>query len=150
MYDHDDHDGCPRCGVRDYGFDMPDTRRTLYIRNCQCKGGCVCTEETRADLGLDEDECACSEDNGGCNCDADIKLQVRINRVWDQRCEACDSADWRPEWQVLQDGKVIATVLSEEAANAVMEVMFPNAEAEAPDPAWESERWLRRAEGWGD
>lgn len=144
---YDDGDSCRSCGVRDYGFDLPDVRSTLHIQNCTCKNGCKCDEETRADLGLDEDECAC--DNGqDCNCDR-VKIQVRINRIWDRECEACGGVDWRPEWQVLKDDVVIATVPSEVAASAVIGTEFPDAEPEPRDEAWESERFLRMAEGWG-
>jgi hypothetical protein len=145
VYDHDDYDGdsCRSCGRRDYGFEMPDTRTTLYQSNCACKSKCVCTDEMRADLGLDEGVCAC---DGDCNCES-IKVEIRINRIWDQACEACGGVDWRPEWQVLQDGKVIATTRSEAAADAVVGAEFPEAES-FRDEAWESERMLRRMEGW--
>jgi hypothetical protein len=151
---YDDYDGgCPGCGVRDYGFDEPDVRSTLYIANCRCKPACVCTESEKKDYmgdaegeGFGKDECICAVN--GCECDRD-EIKVRINRIWDQSCAYCDGADWRPEWHIVKDGKVIATVPSEDAAHAVIAAEYPDAEAEEPDDAWESEKWLRRAEGWG-
>lgn len=149
MYDDYDGDSCRKCGVRDYGFEMPDTRSTLYISNCQCKTACVCTDEMREEFKLDPGACACSKGEECC-CDAEpTKIEVRINRIWDQTCEACGGVDWRPEWQVLKDDVVIATVPSEAAANAVIGTEFPDAEPEPRDDAWESERYLRIAEGWG-
>jgi len=143
MYDDGD---CPKCGVRDYGFEMSDVRSTLYISNCRCKGGCVCTDEERGE-DYAADECICAEN--GCECEDQTTIKVRINRIWDQQCSYCDGVDWRPEWQVLKDDKVVATVPSERAADAVVEAEFPNAEPPERDYAWESEAGLRRAEGWG-
>lgn len=147
MYDDDGYDGdsCRLCGRRDYGFEMDDVRSTLYMSNCECKAKCKCSDEQKAE---NEGLCLCSDEADGCQCEQ-IKIQVRINRIWDKQCEGCDGLDWRPEWQVLQDGKVIATVPTEAAADAVVEVMFPEAESPPRDEAWESEKWLRRAEGWG-
>ena len=116
---------CPRCGVEDHGFNMNDTRSTVYMTDCD--GTC------------DPDD--------GCECER-VKIQTRIQRIWDQTCDYCGSTDWRASWQVLKDGKVIATVPSENAADAVIDAEFPNAEADY-DAAWESEAGLRRAEGWG-
>jgi hypothetical protein len=151
MYDdgYDDGDSCRACGRRDYGFEMNDVRTTLYISNCQCKTKCVCTDEMRAEFKLDAGDCACCNGDDCC-CDAEeTEIQVRINRIWDKRCESCEGVDWRPEWQVIKDGVVVATVPSEAAADAVIEAEYPNAEAPPRDEAWESEKWLRRAEGWG-
>ena len=143
-----DYDGdCPGCGVKDYGFEMPDIRSTLIISGCRCKAECVCTDEERTELEYEPGECICEEN--GCECDQDIKIQVKINRVWDKTCSHCDGVDWRPEWQVLKDGKVVATVPSESAADAVVGAEYPEAEPPERDLAWESEAPLRRAEGWG-
>ena len=143
---YDDEPGCPGCGVRDYGWEMPDVRSTLFISNCRCKTACVCTDAERTELDYEPGECICTEN--GCECDS-TKIQVRINRIWDRECGHCGGADWRPEWQVLKDGKVVATVPSENAAGAVIEAEYPDAEAPERDYAWESEAGLRRAEGWG-
>jgi hypothetical protein len=147
MYDDDGYDGdeCRKCGVRDYGFEMPDVRSTVYQQNCACKNGCKCSDEDKQHNG---GECVCHPEFDGCQCEQ-IRIDVRINRIWDQTCPACDGVDWRPEFQVLQDGKVIATVPTEGAADAVVEALFPDAEAPPRDDAWESERMLRRMEGWG-
>ena len=136
MYYDDYDDGCPGCGVRDYGWELSDTRGTLYHGDCSCKGGCTCEQA----------ECPCDEGDD-CSCERS-KIQIQINRIWDQECDYCGGVDWRPEWLVLKDGKTVATVPSEAAAWAVVEAEFPGAESDY-DPAWESERWLRRAEGWG-
>lgn len=151
MYDDDDYDGdsCRSCGRRDYGWDMPDTRTTLYISKCKCKTKCVCTDEERAEFKMDPGDCACERGESCCEDDAETKIEVHLNRIWDQTCPGCDGADWRPEWQVLKDGVVVATVPSEAAADAVIEAEFPDAEAPERDEAWESERMLRRMEGWG-
>jgi hypothetical protein len=143
MYDYDGD--CPGCGVRDYGFEMPDVRTTLYISNCRCKDGCVCQDDVPDEDFQRDLECCCVD---GCECDR-IKIQVKINRIWDKECGHCGGVDWRPEWLVLKDGKTVATVPSENAADAVIAAEFPQAKADEPDYAWESERWLRRAEGWG-
>jgi hypothetical protein len=125
MY-YDDEPDCRGCGVRDYGFDMPDVRSTLYVSKCETPAEC------------EEDGCECEQ----------TKIQVRIKRIWDKECGYCGGVDWRPSWEVLEDGKVIATVPSESAADAVVEAEYPSAESDY-DPAWESERGLRIAEGWG-
>jgi hypothetical protein len=119
MYYEDEPD-CRGCGVRDYGFEMPDVRTTLYV-------ACGCS-----------DECECER----------TKVQTRIKRIWDKECGQCGGVDWRPSWEVLKDGVVVATVPSENAADAVIAAEFPTAESDY-DPAWESERGLRIAEGWG-
>jgi len=147
-YYDDDEPDCRICGVRDYGFEASDVRSTFYVEDCDCKTACVCTVERKEDAfekGEPNPGCVCEE--LGCNCDQ-IKIQVKINRIWDKRCPGCDGLDWRPEWQVLKDGKVIATVPSENAADAVVEAEYPEAESDY-DPDWESERGLRIAEGWG-
>jgi len=143
MY-YDDEPGCPGCGVQDYGWECSDVRSTLYHGVCRCKGGCVCTDKDRGDDYAD-DECVCVEN--GCGCEQS-KIQVKIDRIWDQRCGHCGGADWRPSWVVLLDGKEVARVPSEAAADAVVEAEWPGAESDY-DAAWESERGLRRAEGWG-
>lgn len=139
-----DEPGCPGCGVRDYGWELPDVRSTLFHGDCRCKANCVCTAEDRGE-DLADGECVCEE--CGCECERS-KIQIRINRVWDRECSYCGGVDWRPSWVVLKDGKTIATVPSESAAHAVVEAEWPTAEPDY-DPAWESERWLRQAEGWG-
>jgi hypothetical protein len=144
-YHYDDEPGCPGCGVRDYGFDSPDVRSTLYVSNCRCKGGCVCTDEDRAG-DFEPGECICVVN--GCECDQ-TTIKVRINRIWDRECSHCGGVDWRPEWQVLKDDRVVATVPSEAAADAVVAAEYPDAEPPERDYAWESEAPLRRAEGWG-
>ena len=145
MHDHDD---CPGCGATDYGFEMPDVRSTLYISNCRCKAECVCTDEERKSYDPEAEANLCICVDNGCDCDQ-TTIQVKINRIWDKTCSYCDGADWRPEWQVLKDGKVVATVPSETAAHAVIEAEFPDAQPPERDYAWESEAGLRRAEGWG-
>ena len=148
-YHDDDDDDCPGCGRRDLGFELPDVRSTLRIPACRCKTSCVCTPEEKADaFDKFEAEPGCICEDLGCDCEDD-KIEVKINRIWDQTCGHCDGADWRPEFQVLLNGKVVATVPSEEAADAVIQAEYPSAEAPEPDWAWESEKWLRRAEGWG-
>jgi len=145
MY-HDDYDDCPGCGRRDYGWDMPDVRSTLYISRCRCKQGCVCTDAEREELGYEPGECICQEN--GCECDRST-VKVTIRRVWDQECGHCDGVDYRCVWDVSLDGTVVKSADSEEDADAYVSRTFPTAEAPERDEAWESERWLRRAEGWG-
>lgn len=144
-YDYDEEPDCRGCGVRDVGFETPDIRSTLYISNCRCKGGCVCTDEERSG-DYAPSECICVEN--GCDCDQ-TTIQVKINRIWDKQCSYCDGIDWRPEWQVLKDGSVVASVPSESAADAVISAEYPTAQPPERDYAWESEAGLRRAEGWG-
>jgi len=143
-----DEQDCPRCGDVDHGWNFPDIRETLYIDNCRCKDGCVCTAEDRAGSGSDyaPDECIC--ESNSCDCER-TKIQVKILRIWDKTCGFCGGSDWRPQWLVLKDGGVVATVPSESAAHAVIEAEYPEAAADEPDYAWESERNLRIAEGWG-
>jgi hypothetical protein len=142
---YDDEPDCPKCGARDYGFEMPDVRSTLYISNCRCKAECVCTDEQRGD-DYEPSDCICVEN--GCECE-ETMIQVRIKRIWDTVCSLCDGIEWRPEWQVLKDGKVVATVPSEGSADAVVGAEFPEAKLPERDLAWESEAPLRAAEGWG-
>lgn len=149
MYDDDPDYGdyspgdCPKCDAVDYGFELPDERTTYRIPKCGCKErGCQCTDEMREEHGVEG--CICADE---CQCES-LTASVRINRIWDKRCSYCGQTDWRPEWQVVVDRKVVATTPTEDSAEAVLHSLYPDAE-EDHDPAWESEKWLRRAEGWG-
>jgi len=112
---------CPKCDAVDYGFELPDTRATYYI------------------------PCDCGEDDCEECCELEV-VEVRIERIWDKECPYCHGVDWRPQWQVVKDGKVIATTPSENAAHAVIKAEWPNAEPYR-DEAWESERFLRQVGG---
>jgi hypothetical protein len=143
-----DYEDCPGCGRRDYGWEMPDVRATLTINNCRCKDGCVCTDEERTEFSPDEpfDGCICEEN--GCECDH-VTIKVVIRRIFDQECAHCGGPDYRCVWDVQLDGTVVKTFDAEEKADAYIGKVFPTAEAPERDYAWESEAWLRRAEGWG-
>lgn len=139
------YDDCPECGREDLGWEMPDVRSTLTINACKCKPECVCTPEDRGDDYADG-ECICEEN--GCDCDHH-EVKVRINRVFDRECMTCGGVDYRCEFAVLLDGTCVSVAKTEEDADDFIARVFPTAEAPAPDYDWESERWLRRAEGWG-
>jgi hypothetical protein len=148
MYHDDDYDydDCPGCGRRDYGWEMPDVRSTLYISHCRCKPACVCTDEERKDYDSEFQGCIC-QDNG-CECDRS-EVKVTIRRIFDRECNYCGGWDYRCVWDVSLDGTVVKTTESEADADAYVSRTFPTAEAPERDYAWESEAWLRRAEGWG-
>lgn len=139
------YDDCPGCGVTDYGWEMPDVRSTLTINGCRCKPECVCTSEDRGE-DYAEGECICEEN--GCDCDHS-EVKVRVRRVFDRECGYCGGADYRCVFDVLLDGQTVRECKDEHEADAYIARVFPSAEAPEPDYAWESERWLRRAEGWG-
>jgi RNA polymerase subunit RPABC4/transcription elongation factor Spt4 len=125
MYDYDG--SCPRCDRPDVGWELRDERGVWWLQRCS---GCE---------GADEEpiECYCEG----------VRLSLRINRVWDKTCPACGSADWRAEWQLLEDGRVVATTRTQNGALAVLEAEYPGAVTAEADN--DGEAWLRRAEGWG-
>ena len=135
---------CPECGREDLGWQMSDVRGTRVIDGCRCKPNCVCTPE---DLGEDFDECICAEN--GCECDASLTVKIVIRRVFDRDCLSCGGVDYRCVYDVLLENKLVRTTETEDDAHRFVDLVFPSAEEPEPDYAWESERGLRIAEGWG-
>ena len=127
MYHYEDHDHCPGCGRNDLGWEMSDVRSSLEISTC-------------------DDSESCEE--GCCDCETH-RVKVTIRRVWDRTCDYCDGADYRCVYDLSLDGVTLKTFASEAAADDYAAKVFPTAKAPEPDYAWESERGLRIAEGWG-
>lgn len=139
---------CPGCGQEDHGWNMPDVRSTLHINNCTCATACQCDEKEMQELGYEPDECMCEVN--GCDCaDREITIKVVIRRIFDRTCEYCDGSDYRCVYDVKLDSQVVKTVNSEDEADAYIAKVFPTAKPPERDYAWESERGLRIAEGWG-
>ena len=128
MY-HEEEEGCRDCGsgATDYGYEMSDVRSTLIISNC-----------------VEGDE-AC--ENGDCDCE--VKIKVTIRRYISGECESCGDYIHSCAYDLSLDGAKIKTFDSETKANAYAEKVFPTAKPPERDYAWESERGLRIAEGWG-
>ena len=116
---HDYDNDCHGCGRYDHGFEMPDVRSTLYI-------------------GEEPDD----DDDRPC-------LKVTIRREWDRTCPECGGGDYRCLFDLTLDGVRVRTFKSDHEADRYIERAFPTARAPEPDYAWESERALRQAEGWG-
>ncbi len=110
------------CEAVDYGFDLPDVRETFRLES--------------ADVEDEEEE----EEEP-------VTVQVRVNRQWGAPCSDCGCETWRVSWNLVENGKVVATVPTHEAALAVIQVVYPGAKLYR-DHDWESERHLRAAEGW--
>ena len=127
-HDYDDEPSCPECGQYDHGFNMSDVRTTLKISTCT------------------EGEEACDE--GYCE-DEPITIKVTVRRVWDRTCSTCGGGDYRCVYDLTLDGAKLKTFNSESDADSYAEKVFPSAKPPERDLAWESERGLRIAEGWG-
>jgi hypothetical protein len=131
--DYDDDDN------RDYGFDLPDERATYEIRvKCKCRNDKAYAEA--------EEGCDLCEWTGYAD---DIWLTVRIHRV-SIPCECEEGNDWKPVFHVyknaIDEGVWFDT---QSKAETWIGIQYPEASLPEPDPDWESERHLRRAEGWG-
>ena len=114
------HGDCPKCDVTDVGFELPDTRATFYLPE----------DDENLDENLEQ-----------------LEITISINRVWKQ-CAICHSGmDFDVEWIVTGPDGRCWNVPSQNAAYKLIETEWPEAE-EDHDTAYESERWLRRAEGW--
>jgi hypothetical protein len=116
----------------DHGWDMPDQRATYYVY------GPI----------QHYDDCEEPED---CDCDereVDKTITVVIERVW-KECECEMGSDYDCRYSVKVNGSTECSFDSEHKADTYISIAYPKAEAPEPDPDWESERWLRRAEGWG-
>jgi hypothetical protein len=141
----DYYEDCPGCGRYDHGFNMSDVRSNLTIDCCKCQPKCSCTTEDRGD-DYSDDECVCREN--GCDCDHH-KVKVTVQRVFDKDCDYCGGVDYRCVFNVTLDGARIKRCESEREADAFVAKVFPTAKPPERDLAWESERPLRIAEGWG-
>jgi len=137
---------CDNCNPRfddnenqDYGFDLPNERVTFEIKvPCGCR--------TDVEYADSEEGCDNCEWTGFVD---DIKLTVRIHRV-SISCECGEGNDWKPEFRIYKDGIDEGVWFDSQAkAEAWIGIQYPEAEVPEVDPAWESERYLRRAEGWG-
>ncbi len=118
----------------DHGFDMPDTRETYEVHGpCPyCEGG-------------DED---CDECYGN-NEVITGTITVSIERKWGQcDCESGESVMVGHTWAIKGPGCSMS-VPSDVDTYLVVRAVWPTAREPEYDAAWESERGLRIAEGWG-
>ena len=124
---------CPHDENRDYGYDVPDERAVYEIRvGCKCGGS--------------DEGCSLCEWTGYLD---DIRLTVRIHRV-STPCACGEGNDWKPEFHVYKDGIDEGVWFDEQGkAETWIELQYPEATVPEIDSAWESERYLRQAEGWG-
>lgn len=132
-------DSC-RPDYYDYGFELNDERAVLFIRE-------PCSEcNPDAKEYVDEGCEACN--STGWDFEHHAKLTIRIQRNW-RPCECGEGTDYDCTFVVAKDGKDECWFDAEDKAHTWISIQYPNAAAPEPDPDWESERWLRRAEGWG-
>jgi hypothetical protein len=149
----------------DHGFNMPDTRENYEIYG-PC-GACNGTGEISVEMAKGMKWTTPSgrspvtqeylEEHFPCECDecwgsreAIIgSVSVSIERKWDScECGSGESVMTGHSWGVAGPGARVS-VPSSVNTFALVKAIWPSAREPEYDADWESERGLRRAEGWG-
>lgn len=129
---------CSECrpDTYDYGYDLPDTRISYKeTKECEC-------------IALDP-YCDGCEDCDFTGYTVNSTIKVCIERTYVD-CECGYGLDYTCRFRVKKDNKDQNVWFSSEAkAERWIQIEFPEAKLPEPDYAWESERMLRIAEGWG-
>jgi hypothetical protein len=123
---------CDYCqpDVYDHGWDMPDQRAVYY---------------TYHPVQHDEE---CYDDCDDCYPEINQTITINIERIW-KECKCGMGSDYECRYAVAIDSIKECSFDSQHKANTYINIAYPDAQLPEYDPDWESERWLRRAEGWG-
>lgn len=148
---------CEECAygrdTYDYGYDLPDLRATYEIREVEPTGleferaVCdSCEPKGTADRAICGDHWFGDEDGRG-EITGTVKVTIkRLHRPCD--CGSGHMAFYGTNTLISGPGSTLE-VPPWTDTRALIRAVWPTAEEPERDEAWESERWLRRAEGWG-